>query len=302
MSRTRGPRSTKSPTKTALRPSGWTMGRPPRRDRRLQRVSPYPSRRATLKLVGAAVDIADDVERPMLPRPSFQSGTRSTTAASTSSGVSRTKTCRKPSFLSPLSDRRSCDVWLRTTCGPNSRSARSRSASDRPSRGGRRRSPRAGSDIAGPAPPGLAGLGLDVGGVDDRQSPQRQPLAAMNRRTSKASLVTPWSFSSSPTIPRQKSEERISVERKCLRANVLLPEPLGPMRTTRLRLGILIFMSIFYSDRPRRISAFSTNPRQSSPESYRHSFVSHSGATCRCEQEPGGVEPAILAREWKRRR
>ena len=32
--------------------------------------------------------------------------------------------------------------------------------------------------------------------------------------------------------------------RKCLRANVLLPEPLGPIRTTRLRLGILMFMLV----------------------------------------------------------
>src|SRR3954471_15420314 len=73
--------------------------------------------------------------------------------------------------------------------------------------------------------------------------PSASRLPATNRSTSKASLVTAWSFSSSLTIARQASEERTSVGRKCLRANVLLPEPLGPTRTTRLRLGTLMFMA-----------------------------------------------------------
>jgi hypothetical protein len=38
----------------------------------------------------------------------------------------------------------------------------------------------------------------------------------------------------------QASEESISVGRKCLRANVLLPEPLGPMRMTKDRLGMVM--------------------------------------------------------------
>ena len=66
--------------------------------------------------------------------------------------------------------------------------------------------------------------------------PRASRLPAMKWSTSKASFVTAWSFSSSLTIPRQASDERISVGRKCLRANVLLPEPLGPIRTTRLSL------------------------------------------------------------------
>ncbi len=47
--------------------------------------------------------------------------------------------------------------------------------------------------------------------------------------------------------PRQKSDDSTSVGRKCLRANVLFPDPLGPMRTTRESLGIVI--SIFISNR-----------------------------------------------------
>ena len=64
----------------------------------------------------------------------------------------------------------------------------------------------------------------------------------MKCSTSKASFVTAWLFSSSLTIPRQASDDSTSVGRKCLRANVLLPEPLGPIRTTRDRLGMEIFM------------------------------------------------------------
>ena len=56
--------------------------------------------------------------------------------------------------------------------------------------------------------------------------------------------MTAWLFSSSLTIARQASDDSTSVGRKCLRANVLLPEPLGPIRTTRQSLGIVIFMVV----------------------------------------------------------
>ena len=114
---------------------------------------------------------------PCSSRLSFQSGTRSMVAASTSSGVSSTKTCRKPSRWSPRSDRRSCDFWLRTTCGPKSRSARPAVAllaellgqveHDRH---------RQAVILPGQFHQRLAGLGLDVGGVDHREPPQGQPL------------------------------------------------------------------------------------------------------------------------------
>ena len=49
----------------------------------------------------------------------------------------------------------------------------------------------------------------------------------MKCSTSKASLVAAWSFSSSLTMPRQASDERTSVGKKCLRANVRLARAAG---------------------------------------------------------------------------
>src|SRR5438046_8122091 len=43
-------------------------------------------------------------------------------------------------------------------------------------------------------------------------------------------------------MPRQASDDSTSVGRKCLRANVVLPDPLGPIRTTRDRFGMEIFI------------------------------------------------------------
>ena len=62
----------------------------------------------------------------------------------------------------------------------------------------------------------------------------------MKCSTSKASRVADWSFSSSLTRPRQKSEEMTSVGAKCRAANVDLPEPEMPISTTRHRSGIFI--------------------------------------------------------------
>ena len=65
-SRTRGPRSTRSPTKTALRPAGW---RRPVRHQPVASRRPSPRSRAAeqlLQLVAAAVDVADDVERAVV--------------------------------------------------------------------------------------------------------------------------------------------------------------------------------------------------------------------------------------------
>ncbi len=67
-------------------------------------------------------------------------------------------------------------------------------------------------------------------------------LLAMNWSTSKAPLVTAWSFSSAPTVARQECDERTSVGRKSLFAKVLFPETLGPIRTTRLRSWMLKFI------------------------------------------------------------
>src|SRR3954454_19959558 len=48
-------------------------------------------------------------------------------------------------------------------------------------------------------------------------------------------------------MPRQASDDSTSVGKKCLRANVLLPDPLGPIRTTSDSLGILIVIGAICS-------------------------------------------------------
>src|SRR5262249_54355446 len=70
--------------------------------------------------------------------------------------------------------------------------------------------------------------------------PAASRLVAMKCKTSKASRLADWSFSSSATSPRQKSLEITSVGAKCARANVDFPEPLAPMSTTRLSPGTSI--------------------------------------------------------------
>ena len=103
--------------------------------------------------------------------------------------------------------------------------------------------------------------------------PRASRFRAMKCRSSKASLVTVWSFSSSQTIPRQASDERISVGRKCLRANVLLPEPLGPMRTTKERLGMVMGIGGPYSARRGSPADRMTSSRWASAQSRRFALV-----------------------------
>ena len=69
--------------------------------------------------------------------------------------------------------------------------------------------------------------------------PPSSRLPVMKCKTSKAALVAAWSFSSSLTRPRQKSEEITSVGRKCFEANVDLPDPDTPTNVTRQSSGIL---------------------------------------------------------------
>ena len=68
--------------------------------------------------------------------------------------------------------------------------------------------------------------------------PAASRLPAMKCSTSNASRVADWSFSSSLTSARQKSEEMTSVAAKCRAAKVDLPEPDMPIRVTRQRSGI----------------------------------------------------------------
>jgi len=60
----------------------------------------------------------------------------------------------------------------------------------------------------------------------------------MVRTRSKASAVADWSVSSSDTRPRQRSDEMISVGRKCRAAKVDLPDPVAPIRTISAKSGM----------------------------------------------------------------
>ena len=63
---------------------------------------------------------------------------------------------------------------------------------------------------------------------------------AMYPITSNAARVVRLDRSSSPTTVRYTSDERISDFAKCLRANVVFPEPDGPISTTRPKSGMVI--------------------------------------------------------------
>ena len=63
---------------------------------------------------------------------------------------------------------------------------------------------------------------------------------AMYPITSNAARVVRLDRSSSPTTARYRSDERISDFRKCFRANVVFPEPEGPISTTSPKSGMVI--------------------------------------------------------------
>jgi len=182
---------------------------------------------------------------PCSSRLSFHSGSRTTVAASTSSSDASTYTCRNPSRRSPRSPRRNADRCPRITCGPNVRSGRARLRSWQ-TRSGRFSTIATGRQWCSlaRATSGLRSSARTLVASTTVSRPAASRLPAMNRNTSNASPVADWSFSSSQTNPRQKSLLSTSVGRKCFRANVDFPDPLGPMRTTRESWGIFTCMSL----------------------------------------------------------
>ena len=114
---------------------------------------------------------------PCSSRLSFQRGTRSTVDASTSSGESSTKTCRKPSRWSPaqrpselrllVADDVRAEVPLGSLAVALQAELLGEVEHDRH---------RQAVILPGQFHQRLAGLGLDVGGVDHREPPQGQPL------------------------------------------------------------------------------------------------------------------------------
>ena len=174
---TSGPRSTRSPRKTASRPSGWLGDTGALRSGPLRRFS--RAARAALELRAAAVHVADDVERPVLVAPVVPQLLSLDGAASTSSGSRARTTCGSP----PASARGAlgaAGALLRDDVRPKSRSARSRLRSPADSGGtGRGRSPPPGSGAGGPAHEALARLRLHVGGVHHREPPAASRFPAM---------------------------------------------------------------------------------------------------------------------------
>ena len=126
VSRIRGPRSTRSPRKTAFRPRGGDRAEPPMALPGWHRSRPRSREYAS----SSSSSSAQPCTSPMMSNGPcsdvrlFQSGWRSISTSSISWGEFSTKTCRKPSFFKPPRERRSCCIWLRTTCGPKSRSGR----------------------------------------------------------------------------------------------------------------------------------------------------------------------------------
>ena len=99
-------------------------------------------------------------------------------AASTSSGVSKMKTCEKPSRFKPRIDRRNCDLLLADDVRPEVPVVPTtiplladgfRQVEDE--------GDRQAVILASEMHQWLAGLGLDVRGVNDGQSPTAEPLA-----------------------------------------------------------------------------------------------------------------------------
>ena len=117
----RGPRSTRSPRKTALRPSGWRAVGPASPEPTSQ--PREPSRPATSSKQPWTSPMMS--KGPRSPRRSGHSGWRSMTAASASSGLANTVTEWKPSRLRPRRERRRAPLCRRTAWGPMSRSLRS---------------------------------------------------------------------------------------------------------------------------------------------------------------------------------
>ena len=130
---------------------------------------------------------------------------------------------------------------MRSTWGPNWRSGREalRSAQVASDTSSTMATASVWWDLARSMSPLRAG-GWTLVASTTHSRPASSRLPATKCSTSKAALVAAWSFSSSDTSPRKKSEDRTSVGRKWLAANVDLPDPVTPTRATTQSSGILM--------------------------------------------------------------
>ncbi len=209
-----------------------------RRRRRLDDVAELLKERA--KLVEAAMDVADHVERTVVltaivpERLPFDRDGVDLVLRLQNEDVTEAlvpeAAHRAPHLLGLLAD----DVGARTVgpARPALRSWQSRSGSARTIATGRQWNSRAS------ATRGLRASGCTLVASTTVSFPSARRLRAMKCSTSNASFVTSRSFSSSETRPRHQSDDRTSVGLKCFRAKVDLPEPDGPTSTTSASSGI----------------------------------------------------------------
>ena len=212
-----GPRSTRSPTNTAVPPVGVARPLGPRVGIDVvARARPSSS----TELVAAAVDVADDVERPGRRARSLYSRARGRSSAAVdlldaAQDVHLAEALPRSARASGAAGR----AGARTTCGPKSRSGRAALRSGH-TRSGTSSTIATGSTSCSraSATSGLRASGCTLVASTTVSRPAAEPLA---RRCSAArrtrAVVAVWSFSSSATSPRQKSEEITSVGRKCRR-------------------------------------------------------------------------------------
>ena len=165
---------------------------------------------------------------------------RSKRAPFTSSSLLKTWTRRNPSSSNRPSERWRSSACRRVTCGPNGRST------------GRfwlrswQNSALKLNTTATGCAWYLRAISKNVLRLSARtlvasitvSRPAASRFAHTRCSSSNASSDAAWFISSSLTIPRKKSDDRISVALKCARANVDLPHPDGPIISTRANSGM----------------------------------------------------------------
>ena len=232
-----GPRSTRSPTKTARAAVGRRARSPPSSPTRV--AEPAEQRD---ELVAAAVDVADDVERAVLVAPVVPQRLRArSSAASTSSARRSTWTWRKPSRCRPRSERAQLlalvadDVRAEVAVG-----ARRGCAPGRPPRAGRGRSRPASTWCSrASATSGLRASGWTLVASMTVSRPARQPLAGdevqhVEGVVGRGLVVLVVGDQAAAEVGRDAPRSAGSGAR----AKVDLPEPDAPIRTTSDSSGI----------------------------------------------------------------
>ena len=171
-----GPRSTRSPTNSAVRPSGWVA--PTARPASSYDSSQPSSVRRVRSSLAQPCTSPTMSKGPVRSRRSFQARSVVIVAASISSTPVSTCTRRNPSLRMPRSDFLRSRCWRATTWAPNCRSARVALRSEATCSG-------TSSTIASTSTScsrasltsAWPGRLLDAGGVDDGEQPAAQPGA-----------------------------------------------------------------------------------------------------------------------------